>query len=263
MAEAAAKAELAEKIAAPPEKQDQWQSLIDHHMGQFARNLVGKDGEPMIAPEKFARVALTAIRLNPGLQKASVPSLMGALMAAAQLGLEPSGPLGEAYLVPFKQGNAMNVQLIVGYRGLITLAYRSGRVTSIKAETVHKNDEFVWELGTNAHIQHRPTLDDRGELIGVYAIANLAGGGQVFHVMSRGDVDKIRTRSRAGDKGPWATDYEAMARKTVMRQLFKWLPASIEDNPALGADGGVFRQIPDRVEDYSDPDIIDVEAEEL
>lgn len=248
------------KVDPAAERRKVLHAAIEAQAQHFAVALAAGDGTPMIDPKKFARVAYTAVRKNPMLQEASLTSLMGALMACAQLGLEPSGPLGQAYLVPFREKGQVEVQLIIGYQGLIELAYRSGRVTSIVAHVVRSNDHFEWELGTNAHIVHRPAMTERGEVTGAYAIANIAGGGQVFDVMARSDIDARRARAKT-DK-IWTSDFEAMARKTAVRQLFKWLPASVEDHPALGADGGVFRQIPEKPEDFDDPNVIDVDEVE-
>ena len=225
----------------------------------FALALSGADGKPMIDSAKFCRVAYTAIRGSEMLQEATQASLMGALMACAQLGLEPSGPLEEAYLVPFrdKKNNTVEVQLILGYQGLINLAYRSGRVTSIIAHVVRDADEFEWELGTNAHIVHRPASGDRGEVVAAYAIANIAGGGQVFDVLSKEDIEARRAHAKTDNI--WKKHYEAMARKSAIRQLWKWIPSSIENQLALGADGGVYREIPTTEVELTDPDFIDVE----
>lgn len=196
-------------------------------------------------PDRFVRVALTTLRLNPALQACSAPSLLGALTVCAQLGLEPD-MRGQAYLVPFGRGgsNQKEVQLIVGYRGEIELAYRSGAVASIVARTVHANDRFEWSYGTDEHIMHKPALVDRGELVAVYAIAQLKSGGAVSVVLSVEDVNKFRARSRAGKTGPWVTDYEAMAMKTAVRRLATWLPQSVESAELAAVDQGVVIDIP-------------------
>lgn len=173
--------------------------------------------------ERMARIGLTVIRQTPALGRCEPASLLGALMTCAQLGLEP-GPLGEAYLVPY--GN--QVTFIPGYRGLIKLAWQSGQLTSIAAHTVHANDEFDYEYGLDPKLVHKPALKNRGEVIAVYAAAVFKNGGSAFIVMSIEDVEAIRTRSRASANGPWKTDYDAMARKTAVRQLIRWLPLSSE-----------------------------------
>ena len=241
------------------EDKQYWPMVLAQQESQFADALAGTG----IKPEHFKRVALTAIRASDMLQQADYVSLMAAVMATAQLGLEPHGPLGQAYLVPFRNNKEkrVDVTLIIGYQGLIELAYRSGRVMSLVAHVVHEHDQFDYELGTNERIVHRPESGDRGEVVGAYAIAKLVGGGQVFDFMTAADIHKRRDRSKAGDSGPWKTDYEAMCRKTAVRQLFKWLPASVEVQAALGADSQSFRQIPASADEI--PEVIDVEGDEV
>ena len=183
---------------------------------------------------KFIRVAFNEIRRNPGLQKASWPSLAGALMASAQLGLEPGGPLGHTYLIPYKD----EVQLIIGYKGMEQLAYRSGLVASITARVVRQGDDFDFRFGSDEYIHHLPKAGVGGEVTHAYAIARLVTGGQVMVVLFREDIDRRKGRSASGDnaKSPWATDYDEMARKSAIRALFRDLPASTETQRALGYD---------------------------
>lgn len=222
--------------------------------------LTKSDGTPIIDPARFARIALTSIRTTPKLMDCSEISLLGAIVTAAQLGLEPGGPLGHAYLVPYKN----ECQLIIGYQGMIQLALRSGMVASISGRVVHEGDEFDFEYGTNEFVRHRPKGTGGRAMTHAYARAELVTGGSPFVVMTKEEVDAIRARSPGAkrDESPWNTDYEAMARKTAVRQLFRWLPASVEFQAALGADQGIARQIPSSMEDLSDPDVIDVKEAE-
>lgn len=178
-----------------------------------------------MTPDRVVKVALTTFNRTPALADCSMPSIFMAIMQAAELGLEPGGALGHAYLVPYKN----QCQFILGYRGMIELARRSGEIESIEAHIVHENDEFEIEYGLNEKLVHRPCLSgDAGPLIFVYAIARLKGGGRQFEMMTKAQVDAVRNRSKAGHNGPWVTDYEEMARKTVVRRLFKYLPVSCE-----------------------------------
>lgn len=193
-----------------------------------------------VTAERLARIALTEVRKNPKLMQCDQASFLGALMQCAQLGLEPGGALGHAYLLPFenRQKRITEVQFIVGYRGMIDLARRSGQILSLEARAVYDADEFHVELGLNPDLKHVPAWDatERGELRFVYAVAKLKDGGTQFDVMSRADVERIRKRSKASNNGPWVSDYEAMAKKTVLRQLFKYLPVSIELATAVEQD---------------------------
>lgn len=185
-----------------------------------------------IRPEQFIRTALTTLRKNPGILSCTQESLLGSLITAAQLGLEPDGVLGEAYLSPYGK----ECTLIVGYQGFIKLAWQSGMIEDIYAEIAYANDNFRYHLGTNRRISHRPLESgDRGKPTHVYGVAKIKGGGTPFVVMTIADVEKIRERSRAKN-GPWVTDYEAMVKKTAIRQLQKWIPKSKEQARAATLD---------------------------
>ncbi|MDK4688542.1 recombination protein RecT [Kingella negevensis] len=194
-----------------------------------------------LTADRLARIATTEIRRVPALGTCSPESFLGAIMQCGQLGLEPSNGLGQAYLIPFgngkdKQGRA-NVQLIIGYRGMIDLARRSGQIISLSARAVYENDEFSYEYGLHEDLKHKPYEDgDSGALTHVYAVAKLKDGGVQFEVMSRKQIEAIRAQSKAASTGPWVTHFDEMAKKTVIRRLFKYLPVSIEIQRAVGLD---------------------------
>ncbi|WP_159067403.1 recombinase RecT [Gordonia iterans] len=206
-------------------------------------------------PDRMARIATTVLRQTPALARCTPESFLGALLTASQLGLEP-GPLGEAYLVPY--GNT--VTFIPGYRGLVKLAFQSGRVQTLQAHVVHENDDFDYSYGLTPTLRHKPSLGDRGKPIAVYAAAVLKDGGSQFEVMSVADVEAIRRRSKAGNNGPWKTDWSAMARKTVVKQLAKWLPLSTEFSDAVVRDGTIRTDTRDLVDVqpvYAEGEIVD------
>ena len=121
----------------------------------------------MVSSERFQRVALTAFSSNPKLQECDPVSFIGAMMESAQLGLEPNTPLGQAYLIPFNSKNGMQVQFQIGYKGLLELAQRSGKIKTLYAHEVRENDEFDMDYGLNQTLTHKPYLKgDRGEVIG-------------------------------------------------------------------------------------------------
>jgi len=234
-----------------PEKADKIRSLLEAHQKQFELALAGT-----IQSDKFVRVALTEVRRNPKLGEASVPSLLGALLASAQLGLEPGGPLGHAYLVPYGK----EVQLIVSYKGMEQLAYRSGIVASINARVVREGDVFDFEFGSNEYVRHIPKAGVGGEVTHAYCIARLVTGGQVMVVLFREDIERRKGRSKAtGKESPWSTDYDEMARKSAIRAIFRDLPASTETQRALGYDE---RQFTSPADADLDVDVIDVEEVE-
>ncbi len=188
--------------------------------------------------DRLVRVAIAACSREPKLLLCTSTSLLNAVMQAAQLGLEPGGPLGDSYLVPYKD----DCTLIVGYRGLINLARRSGQIVSIEAHVVYELDKFVCKYGLNPILEHEPDWSgDPGEMIAVYAVAKLKDGGTQCEVMTKTQIEKIRMRSAASksDRSPWShkDDYFEMARKTVVRRLCKYLPLTAELASALEMEG--------------------------
>ncbi|WP_392562530.1 recombination protein RecT [Orbus sturtevantii] len=190
--------------------------------------------------DRMARILTTELRKLPALGKCNLQSFLGAAVQCSQLGLEPGGALGHAYLLPFGNGKAddgkPNVQLIIGYRGMIDLARRSGQIISISARTVREGDDFNFEYGLEESLKHTPKADDDAPITHIYAVAKLKDGGVQFEVMTKSQIDKVKETSKAGDTGPWKTYYEEMAKKTVIRRLFKYLPVSIEIQKAVVLD---------------------------
>jgi len=196
-----------------------------------------------VTADRLARVALTEVRRNPALARCDQMSFLGAIMTCAQLGLEPGGTLGHAYLVPFENRKAgrTEVQFILGYRGMIELARRSGQIQSIEARAVYEGDRFDVKFGLDSDLTHVPDFDNPNrtqpeKLRFVYAVAKLKDGGVQFEVMSRREIEAARAQSKSATSGPWQTHYEAMSLKTVIRRLFKYLPISIELAQAIEQD---------------------------
>lgn len=193
--------------------------------------------------ERFLRVVETEMRRTPRLYDCDPHSLLGAMMLAAQLGLEP-GPLGHVYLVPFKR----EVSFIVGYKGMVDLAYSSGQVKDVAAAVVREGDAFTYREGTRPVLDHTPSgpAGER-EWTHVYAVARLRSGGTPFQVLYPEDVAKAKARSSAARKpgSPWDTDTEAMWRKTAVRRLSPFLPASPMLARALAADDHSARFVED------------------
>lgn len=178
-----------------------------------------------VSVDRMVRVVLTAIGKNPDLLKCDRDSVWSAVLQAAELGLEPGGALGHAYLIPYKS----QCQLVIGYRGMIALARRSAEIESLEAHVVYEKDTFKLAYGLDSMLEHVPYLDgDPGAMRLAYAVAKLRGGGVQFEVMTRSQIEKIRDRGGAKLGGPWKTDAPEMWRKTVIRRLFKLLPMSVE-----------------------------------
>ena len=179
-----------------------------------------------IKSERFQRIALTAFNGNKKLQQCDPVSFLAAMMQSAQLGLEPNTPLGQAYLIPYKN----TVQFQIGYKGLLDLANRTGAYKNIYAHEVYENDDFELEYGLEQSLKHKPYLDgDRGEVIGYYAVYKLINGGEGFAYMTRAEVEAhARKFSKTFSNGPWQSDFDSMAKKTVLKQVLKYAPLSTE-----------------------------------
>lgn len=201
-----------------------------------------------ITADRVIRLALTEFQKNAQLRECSMSSIYSGIIQASQLGLE-IGVLGQAYLVPYnvkkkdKNGRESwrkEAQMIPGYKGLISLARRSGDVTSIESHIVYEKDFFDLSLGIDTKIEHKPfLLGDRGEPRLVYGVAHFKDGSHHFEWMTMQQVNQIRARSKAKDSGPWVTDFDQMVRKTLIRRMMNYLPMSIELAAALQVDEAV------------------------
>lgn len=204
----------------------------------------------VMTPERFTRIALSALNNTPQLQQCTPMSFIAALLNSAQLGLEPNTPLGQAYLIPYKNKGVMETQFQVGYRGLIELAYRSGQIQSIQAHAVYEKDFFVFEYGLEPKLIHRPAFSDRGELAYFYGVYKTMNGGFGFSVMSKADMDAFaKTYSKAFDSScsPWKTSYIEMAKKTVIKQALKYAPIMTEFQRALSTDETIKTKLSDEM----------------
>ena len=186
----------------------------------------------VITPERFARMATTAVTQNPNLATCTPQSFIGAMLTAAQLGLEPNTPLGQAYLIPY--GSSCSFQL--GYRGLIELAHRSGDIKSIEAHVVYANDEFDFEFGLEPKLKHKPAKMDRGDATWVYAVYHTKDEGYGFEVMSVEDINRHRQKYSKAKNSPWDTAWDEMAKKTVIKRVLKYAPLKTEFARAVAAD---------------------------
>lgn len=202
---------------------------------------------------QLIRDALTALRTTKNLDKCEADSVLGALMTCAQLGLRPA-VLGHAWLLPFwdSRNRGYKAQLVLGYQGLIELAMRSGRISSLIARTVYSNDVFEVDYGLADSLIHRPAMFDnagnpmdRGHPIAYYAVAKFTSGGHAFIVMTQREMERYRDMNATAKTkegrvfGPWVDHFEGMAHKSVIRQLSKYMPKSTDMAVALAADEGV------------------------
>jgi recombination protein RecT len=216
---------MSKGLATVKDKAANVRGLIERCRGQIAMAL-----PKHMTPERMVRVCNTAVQKTPALLDCEPRSLMGAIIQSSQLGLEPDGVLGHAYLIPFnnRKTGKVECQFIAGYKGLIELARRSGQISTVYAHAVHANDEFRYTLGLDPTLIHKPTPGEPGDLIAVYAVCHLRDGGKQFEVLTRREIDTIRAGSKAANSGPWVTHYDEMAKKTALRRLCKLLPTSPE-----------------------------------
>lgn len=202
----------------------------------------------VITPERFTRMVLTALSTDKKLELCTPQSFLGAMMTAAQLGLEPNTPLGQAYLIPYKNKGVLECQFQIGYKGLIDLAYRSGEVEIIQAQVVYENDDFDYELGLDPKLKHKPAKENRGNPIYYYAIFKTKSGGYGFEVMSIHDIKlhaKKYSQSYSSEYSPWQKNFDEMAKKTVLKRVLKYAPLKSDFVRAIAVDETVKKEISD------------------
>lgn len=241
------------------------QQYVQQMQGEIAKALPS-----VMTPERFTRITLSALSANPQLAQTTQNSFLGAMMTAAQLGMEPNTPLGQAYLIPFRNKGILECQFQLGYKGLIDLAYRSGEVTTIQAQVVYENDEFEYALGLEPQLKHIPAMSNRGEPISFYAVFKTKDGGFGFEVMSVEDVKlhaQKYSKSFNSAYSPWKTNFEEMAKKTVLKKVLKYAPMKTDFARGLSADETIKHgvsddmfSVPDET-DYIDVDNVAAEAE--
>lgn len=227
-------------------------------MQQYIKQMEGEIRKALpsvITPERFTRIVMSALSSNPKLATTTPQSFLGAMMAAAQLGLEPNTPLGQAYLIPFRNHGVLECQFQLGYKGLIDLAYRSGEVSTIQAQVVREHDDFVYSFGLEPQLKHVPARGDRGEPIAVYAMFKAKDGGYGFEVMSMDDVRAhAKKYSKSYGNGPWQTNFEEMAKKTVLKKCLKYAPLKSDFVRAVAQDETIKTEISEDM--YSVPEVV-------
>ncbi|MDR3563410.1 MAG: recombinase RecT [Negativicutes bacterium] len=229
-----------------------------------------------VTPERIARIALTAVRINPELLECTRDSLLAGVMTSAQLGLEPNTPLGQAYLIPYSRSiktdagwqKIKEVQFQLGYQGILDLAYRTGEYKDIYVEEVYQQDQFEYGLGLERHLIHRPSEEeDRGSLTRIYAVYHTKNGGYDFKVWSVGRImahakkysqtwNAEKQQFNGGDKNPWVANFAGMGRKTVLKDLLRYAPKSIEFAKILDSDETIKKEI---APDMSEVDAVDID----
>tara|TARA_R100000773_G_scaffold44608_2_gene46510 strand:- start:2113 stop:3048 length:936 start_codon:yes stop_codon:yes gene_type:complete len=177
--------------------------------------------------QQFVNACLIAVQSNNKLQQCNPKSLIKAMMESARFGLEPNSPLMEAALVPYGK----DVQFLIEYRGMLKLAWNSGMIKMIDADVICENDDYEYVKGYNPNFYHKPLVTgERGEPIAYYAYAKLNNGGDTLCLMSKQEIiDHMKKFAKGynSSSSPWKSNFDAMAKKTVLRQLIdKQLPKS-------------------------------------
>lgn len=235
-------------------------------MQQYIKSMEGEIAKALpsvITPERFTRIVLSAISVNPKLGECTPTSFLGAMMTSAQLGLEVNTPLGQAYVLPYMNHGTMEAQFQLGYKGLIDLAYRSGEVEVIQAHVVYENDEFTCEYGLEPKLTHKPADSNRGDPVKVYAVFKTKSGGFGFEVMSMDDVRRHAakySKAYSSSFSPWKTNFEEMAKKTVLKRVLKYAPLKSDFVRQVVQDDTVKHGISEDMYSVPDETIIDVEA---
>ncbi len=238
-------------------------------MQQYIKTMEGEIKKALpsvITPERFTRIVLSAISVNPKLGSCTPASFLGAMMTSAQLGLEVNTPLGQAYVLPYNNNGTLEAQFQLGYKGLIDLAYRSGEVESIQAHVVYENDDFTCEYGLEPKLVHKPADSNRGEPVKVYAVFKTKSGGFGFEVMSMEDVRIHAAKySKAYNSAysPWKTNFEEMAKKTVLKRVLKYAPLKSDFVRAAVQDEVVKTSISEDMYDVPNENVIDAEFAEI
>ena len=176
-------------------------------------------------------------------------SFLAAMMTAAQLGLDLTPTLGQAYIIPY--GGKAQFQL--GYRGLLDLAYRTGMFKRIEAREVCANDALELSYGLDATLRHKPLIQgDRGPVIGYYSLFELNNGGHSYLYLNKEDVMKHGQKySKSYKSGPWQTDFDEMAKKTAIKALLKYAPLSTEIRATVQQDETVRGEIKEDMTEVS------------
>lgn len=252
--------------AAPQEKPSSFTDQFKNYLSKMAptvKTVLPKQFDS----ERFLRIALSEVRKNPQLSQCSITSLGGAIMQSAILGLEP-GLHGHAYLVPRWNSKlkSLEAEFQIGYKGFMDLAHRTGKVAYITAEIVYEDDSLTFQYGSNQKLVHIPNIEsekygDPAHAKKYYAFIKFKDGSEQFKVMTKAQAERHAVRFASSKKkdtgeivGPWKTDFDAMALKTVIKLLFKTVQISTDFQQQIAKDETIANDIENPKSTY---DIID------
>ena len=217
------------------------QKLVDYINGVMAEQ-IRKALPSVITPERFTRMVLSALSTTPQLAECTQDSFLGAMMTAAQLGLEPNTPLEQCFLIPRKIKGEWKCVFEMGYQGLLDLAYRSGLISVVQAHEVCEGDEFEFAYGLDPKLYHKPALTGRGAPYAYFAMFKTTDGGYGFEVASREDVERHARKysdSYESSFSPWKTSFDQMAKKTLLKQALRYAPKKSDFARGIEADNTI------------------------
>ena len=235
---------VSQSSVAAPDARASMQNYIKQMQGEIKKALPS-----VITPERFTRIVLSALSSNPKLAQTTPQSFLAAMMTAAQLGMEINTPLGQAYLIPFKNKGKLECQFVLGVKGMLDLVYRNENVQMIQAHCVYENDYFSYAYGLNPKLEHIPSVDEhgnRGNMTHVYALYRLSNNGYGFQVMSKRDIDmhaEKYSKAYNSTSSPWVTSYDSMALKTVVKKLLKYAPLKTDVIRAVNTDSSIKNEL--------------------
>lgn len=216
--------------------------LIASHRKQIESVMSGA-----LTADRLYGLLQSAVSREPKLLQCTPESIVACCMKCSTLGLEPSSVdgLGKAYILPYGNKN-MNgrpeATFILGYKGMLDLARRSGELKSITVTAAFQGDGIELMMGEDGEprLKDMPiNLDashDPANLRFVFLCAKFTNGGSHSEFMTKSEIDAVRARSKAANGGPWKTDYVAMAKKTIIRRSFPYLPIDTQAQKAAVAD---------------------------
>lgn len=271
------KTTLADAVAAPADTPNtpavqKPQTQLDKMRGDNFVAEVAKSLPKHVDAASFVRHAISVVAANDDLKKIAVGgpgtaphTIISGVMRAASLGLDLDPSLGQAYLVPRRNNGVHQATFQIGYQGYLELVMRTGKVRRVEVERVYSRDKFEALKGSEGFVRFEPDwfAEDRGDLIGWYALVELEGGVVQWRTISKKAVeahrDQYAPKGKSGQvTGPWASHFEAMGDKTAFLQLVRWLPKSAELAEALGVDADASSVIPQEVP--VDDDVVDAEV---
>ena len=243
-------------------KRQQKTSLTAYLTNDAVKNQInnvigGKNGS------RFVSSIISAVQVNPALQESTNPSILSAALLGESLKLSPSPQLGQYYMVPFNNNKKgyKEAQFQLGYKGYIQLAIRSGQykklnVLAIKEGELVRFDPLNEEIEVN--LIHDEEVREETETIGYYAMFEYTNGFKKAMYWSKKKMEAHALKYSKGYQAKkgytfWEKDFDAMAYKTMLRQLIsKWGIMSIDMLSAMDADMAVIHE--DGTKDYVDID---------